>query len=281
MQKTVLLAKATLAFALLNAVLAEDVPQPGFRTIPPARAELPEMVTDRPDYTESTNLVGKGVVQMENGFTVERGREGSTLSGPELLMRIGLNKHLEFRIGGDGFLSQRAPGVTGVAGYSDVELAVKIAVFDQGRHRPALSLIPIVSVPLGSPDFSSGDYDPTLKVALSKDLPKGFSLGGNVNSSSLTTTDGRFSQTAFSASLGHSLGREYRAYWEIFGFTPWEKAGSAAWIANSGLTRSLGKNAQIDVRIGKRLTDSGPDWFWGFGVAFRQPDWTFFRGLTP
>ena len=42
------------------------------KTVLPGKADLPEMVTDRPDYTESTDVVGKGMVQMENGFTVER-----------------------------------------------------------------------------------------------------------------------------------------------------------------------------------------------------------------
>jgi hypothetical protein len=196
-------------------------------------------------------------------------------------MRVGLTGRLELRVGGDGFLSQRMPGAEKVAGYSDVDLAVKIRIFDEGRHRPALSLIPILSVPLGSSEFSSGDYDPTLKVALGKDLPKGFRIGGNVNFSSLTSDDGRFLQTAFSASLGHSLGHGLGAYWEFFGFTPWEKGGSAAWIANTGVTRSIGKNAQIDVRVGKSLTGSGPGWFWGMGVAFRQPGWQFLRGIRP
>ena len=281
MQKIILLANAALALALLNTVLAEDAPQPAFKTIPPAKSELPEMVTDRPDFTEATDVVGKGVVQMENGFTQERSRGGTSISGPELLMRIGLTKCLEIRIGGDGFLSQRSLGAARISGYSDVELAAKIVVFNEGRHRPALSLIPLLSLPLGSPDFSSGDYDPGLKVALGKDLPKGFSLGGNVNVSSLTTPDGRFLQTAFSASLGHGLRRGFRGYWEIFGLTPWQNAGSAAWLANAGVTHSIGKHAQIDARAGKRLTDVGPDWFWGFGMAFRQPDWTFFRSLRP
>ena len=276
MTKTGFLARAAFAFSLLNGVLAaqtEAAPSAVAKAIPPGKAELPEMVTDRPDFTESTAVVGKGVIQTENGLTVERGQGGSNFSGPELLLRVGLAKHLELRVGGDGLLSQPMHGAGRVFGHSDVELAVKIPLFDQARLRPALSLIPILSVPLGSPGFSSGGYDPTLKVVLGKDLPEGFSLGGNANFSSLTTPEGRFLKTAFSASLGHSLGRGFDAFWEIFGFAPWEKAGSPAWIAQTGVARSIGKNSQIDVRVGKRLTESGPGWFWGLGVAFRRRCW--------
>ena len=276
------LAIPIMAFAVTNGVhaaQAEVAPPAGIKTVLPGKAELPEMGTDRPDYTESSEVVGKGVAQVENGFTVERSQGGSSLAGPELLLRVGLTRRLELRVGGDGFLLQRMPGAEKVAGHSDVELAAKILLFEQGHFRPALSLIPLLSLPLGSPEFSSGAYDPTLKVALGKDLPEGFSVGGNANFSSITTPDGRFLQTAFSVSVGHSLGHGYGGYWEIFGFTPWEKAGSAAWIANTGITRSIGKNAQVDVRVGKRLTDSGPGWFWGMGIAVRQSAWPFFRSV--
>jgi hypothetical protein len=272
--------KATIVVSLVSGVLSAQLGSgtPGVvRAAAPARTDLPELVTDRPDYTESTDIVGKGVFQLESGFTVERSQGGSSLSGPELLMRVGLSKRLELRLGGDGFLRERTPGGERTTGRSDFDLALKIRLFDQGRHRPAISLIPILSAPVGSAYFSSGGYDPTLKVLLSKDLAKGFSLGGNVNFSSLSTPQGRFRQTAWSASLGHEIGGGFGAYWEMFGFAPWDKDASAAWIANTGISRSIGKNMQVDVRVGKRLTDSGPNWFWGMGMAVRQPAWGFFR----
>ena len=275
-----LVVRATMVVSLLGGVLTaqSESGAPGvLRPARPAGAELPELVTDRPDFTESTEVVGKGVFQMESGFTVARSQGGSSLSGPELLMRVGLSKRLELRFGGDGFLRERTPGGESFTGRSDSELAMKIRLFDQGRYRPALSLIPIVSAPVGSAYFSSGGYDPTVKVALGKDLARGFSVGGNVNFSSLNTPQGRFRQTAWSASLGHDVGRGFGAYWEVFGFVPWDKDGSAAWLANTGISRSIGKNVQFDVRVGKSLTDSGPNWFWGMGMAVRQPAWGFFR----
>lgn len=271
-----------MAFSLLRVVLSaqtEGATASVIKNFNPAGAELPEMVTDRPDFTESTDVVGKDIVQIENGFTMERNLGGNNIAGPELLVRVGLTKRVEFRIGGDGFLSQRMPGAARIIGYSDMEIAAKITIFGEGKHRPALSLIPLLSAPLGCASFTSGAWDPTLKVALGKDFPKGFSLGGNVNLSSLTTPDGRFFQTALSASLGHSLGRGFGAYGEVFGFTPWDRGSTAAWIANTGVTRSLGRNAQVDIRFGKRLNSAGPNWFWGIGLAVRQPAGALFRAV--
>jgi hypothetical protein len=238
---------------------------------PPVKSDLPEMVTDRPDFTESTEVVGKGVLQLEGGFTVERNHGVRNFSAPELLVRIGINKRLEFRIDADGFLLQEVPGIRNADGFSDVDLEAKIRLFDEGRYRPAVALIPFVSLPSGGAVFTSGGVDPTLKVALAKQFPKGFSLGGNVILSSLSTSAGRYFQNGLSASLGHSLGCKMDGFWEVFGFTPLDKGGTSAWIADTGITRPIGKNAQIDIRVGKNWTEAGPGWFWGLGLAFRHP----------
>lgn len=256
--------------ASLPASGESDVPAANAGVIP-ARTELPEMVTDRPDFTESTDVVGKGMLQIENGFTVERSQGAGKMTSPELLMRVGLSKRVELRLGGDGLVTQRIPGKSMVVGYSDFEIAAKVVILEAGHRRPAISLIPLISAPAGSPFFSSGAWDPTLKIAIGKDLPKGFSASGNVDFSSLTTPEGRFLQTAWSVSVDHPLGRGFGAYWEVFGFTPWDKGSSAARIADTGITRSAGRNAQVDIRAGKRLSHVGSNWFWGVGVAFRKP----------
>lgn len=239
--------------------------------VPDAHGEIGEISTDRPDYTESTEVVGRRMIQFENGFTLSGEKGVSSLSTGELLMRVGLSKRIEFRFGADGFLAEWAPTEVVKRGFSDIEFAAKIRLFDQTRYLPAVSLIPIVSAPGGTRLFSSQGFDPTVKLAWSKDLPRGFSLGGNLNASSLTSPEGRFTQWSYSWSLGHSLPGGFEGYWEIFSFAPWDQGQPSAWIANSGVSHKLGRNAQIDVRVGKRLTAAGPDWFFGAGVAIRRP----------
>jgi hypothetical protein len=230
--------------------------------------------TDRPDFTESDVVIGKGVIQFETGITVERERGGNSLTLPEVLLRIGIGKRLELRFGGDGFLVDHGSGAGSTRGHSDTEVAAKIGILKQGPHTPAISLIPILSVPSGSKDFSSGGYDPTLKLALGKDLRKGFYVGGNVNFSSRSGPGGRFFQNAMSLSLDHELGHHFGAFWEVFGFQALEKGGPAAFIADTGVTRDINKNTQIDLRVGRRLSAAGPGLYWGMGIVVRQtPNW--------
>ena len=243
--------------------------------VPPGA--LPEMITDRPDYTESVEVVGKAVIQAEHGITLDREGDAHSLSTPEILLRIGVSQRIELRLGTDGFLMEH--GSEGIfKGRADTEIGAKIAILEQkGRFRPAFSIIPILSLPSRDEHFSSSGYDPTIKLVWSRDLPAGFSLGGNVNFTSLTENDGRFLQTAASWSLGHDLPAGFGAYWEVFGFSPWERGGKASWIANSGITHGLGKNAQVDVRAGKRITEAGPNCFVGVGFAARLPTHWFAR----
>lgn len=232
---------------------------------------LPELVSDRPDFTESTVVVRPGVIQTEMGVTV--GAEGgrAQLSTGEIVMRIGVRKGLELRFGGEGLVAERASGSRWQRGVSDAEIGLKIGVWEQRRYLPALSLIPILSLPTGASAFSSGGYEPTIKFALDKDLIAGFTVGGNLNLSSLRTDTGRFIQRGYSLSLGHDLVAGFGGYWEVYGFTPWEEGSTTAWIGNTGLTHAVGKNAQLDVRVGKRMSGVGPDWFAGVGFVFRQP----------
>ncbi len=237
----------------------------------PVSGELPELATDRPDFTEVTETVRPGVVQVEMGFTLDREGGVRHLSQGEILSRIGLTPRLELRLGGEGLLSERGSGSAWHRGVSDTEVGFKLSLWEQKKMRPALSLIPMLSMPSGSRAFTSSTFDPTLKMVLSEDLPVGFTLGGNLNFSSISGDTHRITQEAWSLSLGHDLTRGFGAYWEAFSIGPWEPGSSPAYLINSGVTHGLGRNAQIDFRGGQRLTDVGPNWFFGVGFAFRQP----------
>jgi hypothetical protein len=238
--------------------------------------ELPELVPDRPDYTESVEVVGPGVIQTEHGITFDRQGDARNLTAPELLMRIGLTKRIELRLGSDGFLMEKSAAGTS-KGPADTEIAAKINIFRQNHFHPGFAIIPLVSLPSRDQRFSSLGYDPTIKLAWDKDLAAGFSVGGNVNFSSITAAEGRFLQRAASWSFGHDLPAGFGAYWEVFGVSPWEKGGQAAWIANTGVSHGVGRNAQIDARVGKRMSEAGPNWFVGIGFAMRRPTRWFAR----
>ena len=61
------------------------------------------METDRPDQTESPEIVRKGWMQTEIGFNIEKDNKLTTLVHPTILWKYGLSKRFEFRYSAIGF----------------------------------------------------------------------------------------------------------------------------------------------------------------------------------
>ncbi|HVR97870.1 MAG TPA: transporter, partial [Thermoanaerobaculia bacterium] len=60
---------------------------------------LPEpLVTDRPDFTESTSTVAPGHFQVEGGATLARVEDEDSETWGEVLVRYGLGPRLEARL---------------------------------------------------------------------------------------------------------------------------------------------------------------------------------------
>ena len=229
-----------------------------------AQESTPELVTDRPDFTESSDVAGRGVVQFETGTTLEFDGGARTLTAPLGLMRIGVSNRIEIRLSSDGFVS----GID-ARGVADMEIGAKVRVFHSEKWGFDAAVIPMITVPTGSATMTTGAYDPTLKLTYAKSLGAGFDLSGNFNVSRVTDGEDRFGQRAYSVSVGHDLGRGWGGFWEAYGFSRLEKDGGAAWTFDTGVSHGAGANMQVDVEMGHGLTGAAPDWFVGAGFAVR------------
>jgi len=72
-----------------------------------------------------------------------------------------------------------------------------------------------------------------------------------------------------SVSLGHPLGGGWNGFWEIYGASALSRDSGRAWLFDTGATHPIGKNLQIDLSVGRGLTNGAPDWFLGAGFAIR------------
>ena len=140
-----------------------------FLTATPAIAQ--PIATDRPDFTESTEVVLERRLQVEAGATIHSDAPAGVFSGPELLLRFGVLERLDLRLEAPSYVDDYA----GPRGFGDAAMGVKVRlgpVADWG-----LAAIGMVSVPVGDSAVSSGRLDPSLIVTASRDLPIGVSLG--------------------------------------------------------------------------------------------------------
>ena len=107
-------ASAALLLAILSEIsYAQQLPD----------AANSEIVTDRPDVTESSIVVPKGTFQMENGLTWTTDHGFQTFDLSESLMRFGVSARTEIRLVVPNYLGE----ITGPdpTGFGDVALGMK------------------------------------------------------------------------------------------------------------------------------------------------------------
>ena len=142
---------------------------------------VPEFITDRPDQTESSAVLPRGYFQIETGLTYsDEGSESRTLEYPGTLVRIGLAKRLELRLGTQGFVSEFEGDKT--TGYGDSEIGAKIYLWQERGWRPETALLTSVSIPTGNSAFSTRHADPSFRFLFSHTPPETVSFAFNIGS---------------------------------------------------------------------------------------------------
>lgn len=238
----------------------------------PAGAIDAPLVTDRPDFTESTEAVPFGRAQIEMGYTYTHDGGGDSLrqhTAPELLVRVGLVRNVELRIGWTGFVRSDTNGVIAQGG-DDLTLGAKIKLLEQEGATPDFAVLVSTTVPVGAEAVSSDEYNPAIGLAWAYDLTDWLSLGGNVNFAWPTSDSGaQFFQTSASIALGLSITDQLGAFAEYFGVFDADGSGGPAHSFDTGLTYLINNNVQIDGRVGFGLNGRADDVFVGAGLAFR------------
>ncbi len=262
--------------------------------------DSPELVTDRPDLTESSSVVPKGTVQIEMGWSMERlsspGEDLTAHHFPETLARIGLHDRIELRLGWDGGQWQelQKDGINVVSsGAGDMYLGTKLSLWSEDGNLPETALIMGSSIPTGSKCrasdqlgnrlccssfnlYSSRRYDPSVILAMSKTLSDRLSIGWNLGTVWLTEREdsGDFDtlpRGIYSASLGISATDRMGFFVEFFGDTSLTGGSRPSNSVDGGVTFLILPNVQLDASAGKGVSSESPDWFAGAGISFRLP----------
>lgn len=237
------------------------------------------LVTDRPDFTEASTTVGRGVSQIEIGYTYFSDDEGGDSfrgrSYPQFLLRQGVfAEWLEFRLGWT-YLDERT--VTGGVrsrdrGAADLYMGFKIALTPQEGILPEMALIPQVNLPTGADAFSADEIQPGLNWIYAWELSDSVSIAGStqVNSVLDGVTADAYMSFAQSAVVGISLTEKVGTYAEWFAFMPHSAdTDKPEHYFDGGFTYLVNDNCQLDVNAGVGLNRAAADWFLGTGVVVR------------
>jgi hypothetical protein len=222
---------------------------------------------DRPGFSTSPQTVPLGRLQIEGGyqFTMDRGVDSHAL--PFVLIRAGLTKKLELRVGWDG-LSWTENNGRFKPEATDMSLGLKTNVFEQGAVLPAIGLLGSLSLPTGNGSATSNRVDPTGGLLWNYDLAAGPGIFGTVLLSSVTGDDGRFFEAGNAIGISLPVNDRFESFVEYFGFYR-KGGGGPAHNLNGGFTYLFTDNLQLDINGGLGLNGRADDYFLGTGLAFR------------
>jgi hypothetical protein len=225
-----------------------------------ASAPLPDLVTDRPDATESALSVPAGHVQLEMGYTFTRLETAHLHTVGEVLARIGLNEWTELRLEVSSLAIEASTGGRLRSGFEDPSVGVKVEL-PSTRLFPETALMAWTSLPMGSSGFG-GEWRPALLAASAWPLRRGVDAGINAGWAS-TETGG---EVLGSAALGFSLLPDWGGFAEVFGSTG--PGGERRGFVDGGLTYGLTPDLQLDARVGTELGGAS-EAFVGTGLVVR------------
>lgn len=242
-----------------------------------AAPEDGQIVTDRPDFVESSDTVGPGGVQIETSVAVDRNRDAGlkqrTWSSPTLL-RLGVGQAFELRVETDGRLIERstdlASGAASTArGYADTALGVKWHARDASDGMPSLGMLFHVDLDSGSAAFRGNGTRPSLRLSAEWDLPDDYALGVMPGLASNVNQAGqRYTSAIFGVVLGKQWNQHWRSFVELAApEIAHVRDGGPVVTFDVGGAYLLSPKWQIDSALSRGLTRYTTDWSLTVGLS--------------
>jgi len=206
-----------------------------------------QIITDRPDQTESSSTIARGGLQIESG--VFMGYEGGEFFStrqtflPTNLFRYGITNGFELRI-----LNQ-FEGLevdnNSFQGISDLEIGAKIQMLKKESLNTEIAFLTHLIIPSGTHELTSGKYGSINKICISHELNENTEIGYNLGYNYFGEGDG---DLTYSLALGIGVNDKVGIYIEPYG----EVINLEEFILNfdSGITYLVNQNLQLDFSFG-------------------------------
>ena len=206
-----------------------------------------DLVTDRPDQTESSVTVPFGSLQIETGmlfgsFGESTIKTNSTLL-PTTLLRYGITKGIELR-----FVNQFERIKVGDMthyGMNDLELGVKFQILKNQDINTEIAFLSHVIIPTGSKKLTNDQYGSINKLAISHAINDKMGIGYNVGYNYFGRGNGDFTYSlALGISVSDRIGIFFEPYGEVVEFKDFQAN------FDTGITYLLSDNFQLDFSLG-------------------------------
>jgi hypothetical protein len=226
--------------------------------------------TDRPDQTESVNIVPKNWLQFEAGFDTQKtGDEVHEFLTPTLLSKYGLNNRIELRLITSIITKSYRyvpQGTISSTGLDPVEIGAKIALWQQSKWIPKTSFLFHFAIP----DFASRSNNidliaPNFRFTMQNSITKNFGIGYNLGAE----WNGEDSKPGYIYTLspGLNFAAKWYGYIEAFGII--KKDESPQHSFDGGIAYNLTNDLKFDISSAFGITKAAPDWYLAIGISKR------------
>ncbi len=240
------------------------------------KQEPADMITDRPDATESSSVVPKGSLQVETGGFYSSFNEANVKTENFVynttLLRYGLLDNLEMRLGWD--FEERITsvvdieGVSSLNGMSPLLFGMKLQISEEKEGWPEMAFLGHLYLPFSaSTDFKPETTGADFRFSLVHTLSENSSIGYNIGAA--WGDDSAEMGYIYSVSYGLTLSDNVGFYAELYGNLPENSKSNHFW--NTGFTYLLKPTIQFDATVGTSIT-KGQDMLLSAGLSFRIPN---------
>lgn len=224
-----------------------------------------QLVTDRPDQTESAVVIPFGSFQIETGFLFRYSFSDPTVKNylmPTTLLRYSVLKGLELRLVAQ-YEKVKAGTFTG-NGFSDLEIGAKVELLNNDQRNIKIAFLSHLIIPSGSEDFRADKLGTVNKLAFSHEINENVGIGYNIGYSYFGVGNGNLT---YALALGFALSEKLSAFVEPYG--EWVSFGGFLLNVDTGLTYLLSDNMQLDASFGIGVTEQMH--FFSFGFSWNIP----------
>jgi hypothetical protein len=233
----------------------------GFDSCPSIKDEI---ITDRPDVTNSSVVIPAGSLQIENGVNLSARDGDRVIDGTNTRLRFGIANCLEFLVDTPTYFAN--VGNPQNSGFSDVAPALKWQI-SPVPGKVDLSAVFGVALPTGSAGIAGPGAQPYLQFPWSWELRSGWGLSGMFTEFFRPSdpTSKRVTETTFA--IEKQVTERASLFVEYVGDYP--ASGSPAQLLNSGGLYRLAPDQQLDFHVALGLNHNAPSYIVGVGYSVR------------
>jgi len=207
-----------------------------------------EIITDRPDQTESSSTIPLKILQIEAGIFFQRNTRIQANAFPSVLWRYGVTTNFELRLLTQFETNKPLNSSLLNSGISDLQIGAKIQLFKRENVNTEIAFLSHILLPTAKSQITNSKFGIINKMAVSHSLTEKIGLGYNIGYDNFGAGSGNLT---YSIALNVSLFDKISFYIEPYSEFSEFKNHFASF--DTGFTYLSKSNLQFDISYGAGL----------------------------